>query len=85
MPGTGRRVLLREPVRQSGHELIECRGGLRRMYVGILQKGGEVMDRVIERVYRSREFFTDEAWQFIRHTASCVLLVLLPFRQGSNS
>jgi len=24
------------------------------MYVGILQKGGEVMDRVVERVHRSR-------------------------------
>jgi hypothetical protein len=78
-------VLRSEPVRQAGHELIERRRGLHLMPVGILQKSGEVMDRVIEPVHRSREFFTQEAWQFIRHTASYFLLVLLPFRQGLNS
>ena len=80
----GRCSLLGEPVRQAAHEIIERRRLLRPMYVRILQQRGEVMNRVIQRFHRSREFFTDDSWQLGRHPAPRCLLVLLPFRQGSN-
>ena len=43
------------------------------------------MNRVVQYLHRSREFFTEDSWQFSRRTLCRGLLILPPFRQGSNS
>ena len=42
------------------------------------------MNRVVQCLHRSREFFTKDSWQFGCYAVHRCLLVLLPLRQGSN-